>query len=256
MLQISNSFVLYVSSSLRDTAWDLGDFEMLKIMLIDNNVLFREGLTNLLRREAGIEVIGEAESVYEAMALMRGTEPDVALVDAELPDMDDFSGIRLLRAQQPQMQVVLLGSLTSEDLLMYALRRGARGYILKSQSMSKFMAAIRALERGEAIIPRALVGRLLDEYLRLSNPGEQDELNALTPREIDVLCELSRGQTNRQIATRLCIAENTVKVHVHNILEKLNLRNRRQALRFARLQGMVHAMPPQTLPVLERQAQR
>jgi two-component system nitrate/nitrite response regulator NarL len=101
------------------------------------------------------------------------------------------------------------------------------------------MAAIRALERGEAVIPRAMVGRLLDEFTRLSAPVEQEGLGSLTPREVDVLYELGTGRSNRQIAERLDIAENTVKVHVHNILEKLNLRNRRQAARYARFRGVV-----------------
>jgi two-component system nitrate/nitrite response regulator NarL len=212
---------------------------MLRIIIIDNNILFREGLTNLLQRETGIQVICEAGSIYEAMEKSRGLEPDLALLEAEVPDMDDFNGIRLLRAQHPRMQVVLINAHMSEEHLVYAIRNGARGYVQKNCSMAKFMSAIRAMERGEAVIPRAMVGRLLDEFTRLSSPGEQDSISMLTPREIDVLCDLGRGRSNRQIAEHLDIAENTVKVHVHNILEKLNLRNRRQAARFARFQGIV-----------------
>ncbi len=212
---------------------------MLKIMIIDNNILFREGLSNLLQREAGIQIVGEAGSIIEAMEMSKGLEPNLALVEAELPDMDDFTGIRRLRAQHPRMQVVLLHSHISEDYLIYAVRNGARGYVQKNCSLTKFMAAIRAIERGEAVIPRAMVGRILDEFSRIAAPIEQDCINILTPREMDVLCDLGRGRTNRQIAEHLDIAENTVKVHVHNILEKLNLHNRRQAARFARLQGIV-----------------
>ncbi len=219
---------------------------MLKILIIDNNILFREGLTNLLQREAGIQVVGEAGSISEALEEIKGIEPDIALVEAELPDMEDFNGIRLLRGRHPQMQVVLVSTHPSEDLLIYAVRNGARGYLYKNCSLTKFMAAIRALERGEAVIPRAMVGRLLDEFIRLTSTGEQDGLGMLTPREVDVLCELGRGRSNRQIAERLAIAENTVKVHVHNILEKLNLRNRRQAARFARYQGVVKTKTPIT----------
>ncbi len=212
---------------------------MLRIMIIDNNILFREGLTNLLQRETGIQVVCEAGSIFEAMEKSRSFEPDLALLEAEIPDMDDFNGIRLLRAQHPRMQVVLINAHMTEEHLVYAIRNGARGYVQKNCSMAKFMSAIRAMERGEAVIPRAMVGRLLDEFTRLSSPGEQDSISMLTPREIDVLCDLGRGRSNRQIAEHLDIAENTVKVHVHNILEKLNLRNRRQAARFARFQGIV-----------------
>lgn len=214
---------------------------MLKILIIDSNILFREGLSNLLQREQGIQVVGEAGSIAEAMQKAKELEPNVALVDSELPDMDDFNGIRMLRATCPQMQVVLLSAQESEDLLIYAVRNGARGYMTKNNPLSKFMACIRAIERGEAVIPRAMVGRLLDELSRLYSPNEQEGLGMLTPREMEVLRELGRGRSNRQIAEHLYIAENTVKVHVHNILEKLNLRNRRQAARFARGQGMVAA---------------
>jgi two-component system, NarL family, nitrate/nitrite response regulator NarL len=219
---------------------------MLKIIIIDNNVLFREGLTNLLQHEAGIQIVGDAGSISEALEKIRSVEPDVALVEAELPDMEDFNGIRLLRAKHPHMQVVLISAHASEEILIYAVRNGARGYLYKNCSLSKFMAAIHALERGEAVIPRGMVGRLLDEFTRLASPGEQEGLGALTPREVDVLCELGRGRSNRQIAEHLEIAENTVKVHVHNILEKLNLRNRRQAARYARYQGMVKNQAPKT----------
>jgi two-component system, NarL family, nitrate/nitrite response regulator NarL len=222
------------------TPWSAWDYFMFKIIIIDNNVLFREGLTNLLQREAGIQIVDEAGSISEALEGTTLIEPDLALVEAELPDMEDFNGLRMLRAQYPRMQIVLISAHPSEELLIYAVRNGARGYLYKNCSLSKFMAAIRALERGEAVIPRAMVGRLLDEFTRLSSPAEQDGLGSLTPREMDVLCELGRGRSNRQIAERLNIAENTVKVHVHNILEKLNLRNRRQAARFARFQGVVN----------------
>ena len=214
---------------------------MLQILIVDNNVLFREGLSNLLQREPGIAVVGEAGTIAEAVETVKKVEANLALVDAELPDMEEYNGIRLLRSLKPEMQVVLLSAHESEDFLIYAARSGARGYLLKNNSLSKFMASIRAIERGEAVIPRAMVGKLLDEFSRLSDPGEQEGLGDITPRELDVLCELGRGCTNRQIAESLEIAENTVKVHVHNILEKLDLRNRRQAARFARTHGLINS---------------
>ena len=211
---------------------------MYKILIIDSNALFREGLSNLLQREPGIQVVGEAESIGKATQIFVDTEPDLALLDDEVLDLDHFNGIRLLRERRPQMQVLLLCMHASEDRLLCAVRNGARGYALKNHSMSTLMASIRAMERGEAVIPRAMVGRLLDEVTRLSNAFDPDMVGLLTPREIEVLRELSRGRSNREIALSLNIAENTVKVHVHNILEKLNLPNRRQAARFARSQEL------------------
>lgn len=211
---------------------------MFKILIIDSNALFREGLSNLLQREPGIQVVGEFESVGKALQNLAVTEPDLALLDDEVPDLDHFQGIRLLRERRPQMNVLLLSMHTSEDKLLSAIRSGARGYALKNHSLSALMASIRAMERGEAAIPRTMVGRLVDEVARLSNAFDPDMVGLLTPREIEVLRELSRGSSNREIAINLDIAENTVKVHVHNILEKLNLPNRRQAARFARSQEL------------------
>lgn len=231
--------------------------DMYKILIVDSNILFREGLSNLLRQEPGISVVGEAGTIAEAMVKVQIFSPDLALVDVDLPDMEEGvkatpasqnnngkdphykNGLRALSMLNPQMQVVLISTTASDNMLMYAVRNGARGYIPKNHSMPRFMASIRALERGEAVIPRSMVGRLLDEFSRISNPDEQDGLSILTRREMDVLGELGRGRSNRQVADNLGIAENTVKVHVHNILEKLNLRNRRQAARYARIQGVV-----------------
>src|SRR5512135_602641 len=118
---------------------------MLKILFVDSNVLFREGLTNLLQREPGIQVVGEAGSICEAMEIIKNCEPDLALVDANLPDIDDYNGIRQMKRQRQEMQVVLLTSHDSEDAMIYAIRNGARGYLPKNNSLTRFMASIRAI---------------------------------------------------------------------------------------------------------------
>lgn len=220
---------------------------MIKIIIVDSNILFREGLCNLLKQEMGILVVGEASSIKEAIDRLKDTQADLALVDADLPDMNEFQGIRQLRMQCPGMQIVLLSAHDTDARLIRAVQNGARGYLPKNNSLTKFMASIRAIERGEVVVPRAMVGQLLDEVFRIHMPPEQDGMGTLTPRELDVLTELGRGRSNRQIAENLRIAENTVKVHVHNILEKLNLRNRRQAARFARSQEI--ALNGNTSPI-------
>jgi len=244
---------------------------MYNILIVDSNILFREGLSNLLRQEPGIIVVGESGTVADAIEKVKTLSPDLVLVDADLPDLEDTggpgsvaaqhngskephkkNGLHMLRILNPQMQVVLISNTASDDLLLYAVRNGARGYLPKNHSMPKFMASIRALERGEAVIPRSMVGKLLDEFSRITSPTEQDGLSVLTRREMDVLYELGRNRSNRQIAVHLNIAENTVKVHVHNILEKLNMRNRRQVARYARIQGVVSAKLPRSYPSPER----
>ena len=211
---------------------------MYRILIVDSNVLFREGLCNLLRREPGIAVVGEAGSISEALGMVEEINPHLALIDSDLPDISARNGIPLLRAIKTEMTVALISAHETEELLMCAVRSGARGYLLKNHSLTKFMASIRALERGEAVIPRAMVGRLLDEFNRLTAPYDHEGLSMLTHRELEVLRELGADQSNRQIADHLTIAENTVKVHVHNILEKLDLRNRRQAARYAQYHGI------------------
>lgn len=213
---------------------------MYRILLVDNHILFREGLSNLLKQEPGIYIVGQAGSIAEAMEQVPKLAPDLTMVDAELPDIEEYDGISLLRALRPEMQVALLSATESADLMFSAIRSGARAFLLKSNSLPSFMAAIHALERGEAVIPRGMTGRLLDAFTRLSYPAEAAATDILTPREIDVLCELAIGRSNQQIALSFAIAENTVKVHVHNILEKLNLRNRRQAAQFARKNGLLN----------------
>lgn len=210
---------------------------MLKILIVDNNVLFREGLSNLLQRESGIEVVGEASTIRETLQKVQEVNPDLALLEMGLPDMEELNGISLLHARYPHLQIVMLSNHDTEDALLTALRCGARGYLAKNSSLSKLMAGIRAIERGEAVVPRALVGRVLEEFTRLATLSKEDELAILTPREAEVLREIGQGCSNQQISDHLNIAENTVKVHVHNLLDKLGLRNRRQAARFARSQA-------------------
>ena len=218
---------------------------MLNIIIVDNNVLFREGLANLLQREPGMRVVGEAASIRDALEIVHRQAPDLALVDGDMAERDHFSCLRALHLQRPQMQMVLLNTQMSQEVFVEAVRQGVRGFLPKDHPMNKFMASIHAIERGEAVIPRAMVGGLLDAFTHQPLPPEEDSLDVLTSREVEVLSELGQGRSNRQIAERLFISENTVKVHVHNILDKLNLRNRRQAARYARSVGVQYATMPE-----------
>jgi DNA-binding NarL/FixJ family response regulator len=211
---------------------------MLHIFIIDEAILFREGLANLLNVEGEMRVIGEASSIAQALEKLGRVEADLALVNADMPGLEDFHVLRMLRARRPRLQILLLSRDESQRRFLEAVRNGARGYLQLDHSANELVQAVRAVARGEAVVPRSMTGLLLDEIVRLSPVVEQEEFCLLTPREIEVLRELGKGESNQQIARNLDIAENTVKVHVHNILEKLNLPNRRQAARFARRQGI------------------
>jgi len=204
---------------------------MIKILLADRNAIFREGLSTLFQREPDIQVVGEADSISQALQILEITTPDLILLDAELPDIDAFHEIQRLRIIKPVVKIILHSTCASEEQLLSAFWYGACGYTLKNQSFSVLLESIRALQRGEVVIPHTMAGGLLDELPHLSHAGTPDIARLLTTREVEVLRELSKGYSNHEIAIKLEIAENTVKVHVHNILKKLNLPNRRETAR-------------------------
>jgi two-component system, NarL family, nitrate/nitrite response regulator NarL len=231
------------------------EISMLKILIVDSNILFREGLSNLLEKEPDIVVVGGAGSICEAVEMVKNYQPDLLLLDAEITDIVPLNGIRMLLAERNEMRVLLLSTHGSIDQLFYAVRNGARGYLQKTHSIATLMPSIRAVQRGEAAIPRAMVGVLLDEFYRTTSEKQPKSMESLTPREIDVLIELGCGHSNREISDRLNIAENTVKAHVHNLLEKLNMQNRRQAAAFARTKGISLAIQSSEISVSKAQNQ-
>lgn len=195
----------------------------------------------MLDGQQDMEVIGEAKTASEGIAEAYELKPDLVLIDVISPKDEALEAIRSIRRHNPDTKIVILANHRSDELLFAALRAGATGYLLKHSSFDNVIASIRALERGEAAISRSMTRRVVDEFAKLSEDAsshEQVELDKLTVREVDVLKLLTTDATNREIADNLFITENTVKIHVSNILEKLNLRNRREAANYARRQGM------------------
>lgn len=212
----------------------------MRILIVDDHILFREGLTGLLRSQPDMEVIGECGTMSEAVSMALQLKPDVVLMDFSLPDGTGLEATSSVLAQLPATQVIFLTVHDNDDRLIAAMRAGAKGYLLKNLSVNKLLASLRALERGEAAISRIMMARILEEFAQSRPPsnGAPSPLVGLTSREIEVLQELADGITNQEIATRLFISENTVKNHIHNILEKLSLHNRREAIEFARKNGL------------------
>jgi len=208
---------------------------MTRIVLVDDHVLFREGLVGLLDSQPGFEVIAQAGSVQEAINLACKLEPDIVLMDFGLPDGTGLDATQAILKCRPNIKIVFLTVHEEDDRLFAAIRSGAKGYLLKNVPISKLLSFLRGVERGEAAISPSMASRIFDEFARIEpsdfNVSPPEEL---TTREIEVLKELVTGATNRIIAERLFIAENTVKNHVRNILTKLNLKNRREAADFAR----------------------
>jgi two-component system NarL family response regulator len=212
----------------------------MRILIVDDHILFREGLAGLLRSQPDMEVIGECGTVSEAVIMANELRPQVILMDFSLPDGTGLEATRAILPNMPDSKIIFLTVHDSDDRLIAAIRAGARGYLLKNLSVSKLLASLRALERGEAALSRIMMARIIEEFAQ-STPAASSApspLVGLTSREIEVLQELADGITNQEIATRLYISENTVKNHIHNILEKLTLHNRREAIEFARKHGL------------------
>lgn len=217
----------------------------MRILIVDDHVLFREGLASLIEAQSGYTVVGEAGSVGEAVAMARELQPDLILMDFGLPDGTGLDATQVILAEQPEAKIIFLTVHEQDDRLFAAIRSGAKGYLLKNVPASKLLAYLRGVECGEAAISLTMAGQILQEFSRLSPARDPNrlEVGELTWREIEVLRELASDATNREIADRLVISEHTVKIHVRHILAKLDLRNRREAASFARRHGLINSSP-------------
>lgn len=214
---------------------------MQKILIVDDHVLFREGLASLFRAQTDFNVLGEAGSVREAILMAHKVRPDLILMDFSLPDGTGLDATKEIISSLPDTKIVFLTMHEEDDRLFSAIRSGAKGYLLKNLPVSQLLEELRGLERGEAPLSSAMTARVLNEFSRqgaVRSPSSA-AYDLLTDREKEVLQELTTGGTNREIAQRLFISENTVKNHVHSILEKLNLSNRREAIKFVRKHGLL-----------------
>jgi two-component system, NarL family, nitrate/nitrite response regulator NarL len=211
---------------------------IIRVLLVDDHVLFREALVNLLETEPNLKVIGQADSIHEAIALTGKMLPDLVLMNIALPDGTGVEATQAILAKRPETKIVLL-TLTDEDgHLFEAIRAGAMGYLSKQIGAAVLIKTLQAVMRGEAGISGTTARRILDEFARLS-PAHSEKGTPLTFREVEVLGELANGASNQLIAERLVISENTVKNHVRNILFKLHFHSRHEAADYARRHGLI-----------------
>jgi len=210
----------------------------MRIMVIDNNRLFREGIVALLISQDDMEVVGESDVSDDAIQKAIDIAPDIILMDTGLVHSVGINIMRQVLSRRPSILFVIITAQDADEQLYEVITNGARGYLLKNINKSMLLAALRALARGEAIIPRNLVTKILDEFTRMGkltsyNDSDKD-FSLLTYREMEILKKLEIRATNREIAEQLGISENTVRVHVGSILGKLRLRNRREASDFVK----------------------
>ena len=214
----------------------------LRILLVDDHVLFRKGMARLLDSQPDLEVVGEAEDGLEAVRLARRLKPNIILMDIHMPGCDGHEATRRIINEWPDAKIVMLTVAEDDQDLFSAIRNGAIGYLVKKIEPDNLFARLRGVAQGEAPISRVMANRILREFARMGSEGvAADTSRSLTPREKQVLRLVTKGMTNKEIGAHLHIAENTVKNHLRNILEKLHLQNRAQAAAYAVREGLVDA---------------
>lgn len=212
----------------------------IKILIVDDHEVVRDGLSVMMEREDDFTVVGEAKNGLEAVEKAESLHPDVVLMDLRMPEMDGVEAMRQIRAKQDGIQFLVLTTYDSDEYIFDAIEAGAKGYLLKDASREELFRAVRTVNRGESLIEPAVVSRVLDRLTELSQRAAHgpDHL-ALSEREVEVLQLMAKGSANKQIAGELSITESTVKTHVANIFQKLDVSHRTEAVTKAMSQGII-----------------
>ena len=208
--------------------------ESVRVLVVDDQELFRRGLTMLLSVEEGIDVVGEAGDGIEGTELAASAAPDVVLLDVRMPKRTGIEACKAIKEAVPSAKIIMLTVSDEEADLYEAVKSGASGYLLKDSSIEEVAQAIRVVADGQSLISPSMAIKLIDEFKQMSRPErETGPALRLTERELDVLRLVAQGHSNKEIAARLFISENTVKNHVRNMLEKLQLHSRMEAVMYA-----------------------
>ena len=215
--------------------------ETIRILIVDDHAVVREGLRWLISTEPGMELVGEATDGAEAVEKARLLHPDVILLDLVMPRKDGLEAIREIIAESPGMRILVLSSFAEDEKVFAAIKSGALGYMVKDSSSQDLMGAIRDVHRGEPSVDPTIAQKLMRELQRAARqPSVSPVGQSLTEREAAVLKLVAQGLSNRSIADKLMVNERTVRTHVSNILDKLSLVNRTQAALYALREGLVH----------------
>ncbi|MFS0862428.1 response regulator [Fredinandcohnia sp. 179-A 10B2 NHS] len=209
----------------------------IKVLIADDHHVVRRGLLFFLKTQKDIEVVAEAKDGQEAVLLAEQLQPDVILMDLVMPEMDGIEATRKIKEKHPNIHILILTSFSDQDHVIPAIRAGATGYQLKDIEPDQLVQAIRAVFKGESQLHAKVTNHVMT-HLMNGDKNEQSLLDDLTKRELEVLSEIAKGKSNKEIAASLIITEKTVKTHVSNILSKLELQDRTQAALYAVKHGL------------------
>ena len=211
----------------------------MRVLLVDDHALFRAGLATLLKAW-GLQVVSQAGNGEEAIAKAREFHPDLIFMDINMPSLNGLEATRVIKTESPDTKIVILTVSDDEQDLFEAIKSGAEGYLLKNLREEEFADLVHRIDHGEPVMSPILAKKLLLEFARMREEKQHLDTDVgLTTREQEVLEELARGETNKEIAAALYISENTVSYHMKNILSKLHLRNRTQVVAWALEHGVV-----------------
>ena len=214
----------------------------IKILVVDDHAIVREGVRMILAKENDLEVVGEAGDGQQALELTERVRPDVVIMDISMPGMGGIEATQTVRARHPEVQVLALTMHEDETYVFQLLRAGAAGYVLKRAAAQDLVQAVRAAAKGEAFLYPSIARKVVEDYLRRVETGEERErYDGLTTREKEILTLIAQGLSNQQIAEKLFISIKTVQTHRAHILEKLGLHDRTELVRYAIRKGLIEA---------------
>ncbi|MFQ5875547.1 MAG: response regulator [Dehalococcoidia bacterium] len=214
--------------------------ETVKVLIVDDHAVVRDGLTAMLGQEKEFKVVGEAPDGLTAVERARELRPDVILMDLRMPVLDGVEAMKLIRVEDPDVKFLVLTTYDNDDYIFQAIEAGAKGYLLKDASREELFRAVRAVHRGESLIQPGVAARVLDRFAQLSRQSARTTgTDLLSEREVKVLELMAKGAANKEIAAFLYISESTVKTHVANIFHKLDVNGRTEAVTQALQRGII-----------------